>query len=61
MNPSKSEHKKPESNDQTWRLGKMLYVGLTDVPDVIGKKMAVGAGHCFASLGACVVVSKWRS
>ena len=30
MNASKYEHKKPQWKDQTWRLGKMLHVGLTD-------------------------------
>jgi hypothetical protein len=29
MNPSKYERKKPEWKDQSWRLGKMLHVGLT--------------------------------
>ncbi len=45
MNPSKYERKKPEWKDQTWRLGKMLHVGLTDSHVHEGLFNGVVAGH----------------
>ena len=45
MNPVKYERKKSQWKDQTWRLGRMLHVGLTDSHIHEGLVNGVVVGH----------------
>lgn len=45
MNASRYERKNREWKDQTWRLGKMLHVGLTDSHVHEGLLNGVVVGH----------------
>ena len=45
MNPSQYERKSPDWKDQTWRVGDMLHVGLTDSHVHEGLLNGVVVGH----------------